>query len=274
MKHSKVPTHIGFPYPLLGDAPVRLPIFWNSDVGFALEKPSGVQVLADNWYPRVPVLTDALNFQAESEKGELQRLGVPRGGAKAIFQCEADIAGMALFAKDADVGEFWSNAYGSYEFEIKVHMLVVRAPTELDFCECDLPLARHGQEKEILVSHRTGKKSHTQFKRLQTRGRYSIWEATVSYLRIHQVQLHAFEMGLSIVGDRHYARESEIYFSQLKRSFVLKGNEPERPIFAGPAMFVAEMTIPMPEGEKVTIQRPAPKHFDVLLKTLAKYKRA
>ncbi len=252
---------------------MRLPIYWNSDRGFAIEKPSGIQVLPDNWYPQTPVLTEALNFQAETEKGELLRLGLDTSGAKAIFQCEADLAGMALFAKDSDTADFWSNAYGSYEFELKVHFLVVRAPTELESCECDLPLARHGEENEMLVSHRTGKKTQTQFKRLQSRGRYSIWEATASYIRLHQIQLHAYEMGLSIVGEHQYARESEIYFSTLKRSFVPKGNEPERPIHAGPAMFLAELTVPMPDGQKVTIQRPAPKHFSVLLKTLAKYGR-
>ena len=274
MTSTQTPTHIGFPKPLLGEQPVRLPIYWNSELGFALEKPSGVQVITDNWYPRVPVLTEALNYQASQEKGELQRLGVARSGAKAIFQCEPDLAGLALFAKDPATADFWTNAYGSYEFEIKVHLLVVRAPADLETCECDLPLARHGQEKEVLVSHRTGKKTLTRFQRLQSRGKYSIWEATVDYLRIHQIQLHAYEVGLPIVGEMQYARESEVYFSQLKRSYVPKGNDPERPIHAGPAMFISTLTIPLPSGEKVTIQRPAPKHFTVLLKALARHGRA
>lgn len=270
---APIPTHIGFPNPLLGDRPVRLPIFWNSSMGFVLEKPTGVQVLPDHWYPRTPILAEALNFQARKGKGELERLGVSKGGAKAIFQCESDLAGMALFAKDPETAVFWSNAYGSYAFELKVHFLAVRAPVDLETCECDLPLARHGQEQEILVSHKTGKKTYTRFQRLQTRGRYSLWEATMSFARLQQVQLHAFEVGLPIVGERQYARESEIYFSQLKRSYVPKGTDPERPIYAGPAMFLAELVVPMPDGSKTVIQRPAPKHFTVLLKALAKYGR-
>jgi 23S rRNA-/tRNA-specific pseudouridylate synthase len=125
----------------------------------------------------------------------------------------------------------------------------------------------------MLVSHRTGKKAETDFRRLQTRGRYSLWEATTSYARLHQIPIHATEVGLNIVGDRRYAREPEIYLSQLKRSFRLKRAETERSLYTGPAMFLAQIKFPLPDGGEQIVQCPAPKRFDALLKSLARYGR-
>ncbi|MFP4283111.1 MAG: hypothetical protein ACLFR7_13210 [Opitutales bacterium] len=267
------PRQIGFPPPLLSDRPLRLPVVWDDALGFALAKPAGLQVLPDNWYPRSPSLVDALNYQAAQGKGELQRLGLSEAGARAIFQTEAELAGLTLFAKDFETGEFWSNAYGSRQFELKVLLLSGRAPRGEETLHCDLPLARHQTRPEMLVSHKSGKKCETHFRRLQDLGRFSLWEATTPYLRMHQIMLHAFEVGLGVVGDRRYAGEGPLYLSQLKRTFMPKGDEEEAPLYPGPAMYLAEMMVPMPEGGPVTIAMDHPKRFNALLRSLLRHGR-
>lgn len=269
---TDAPTQIGFPPPFLGERPVRVPVVWNHPLGFALDKPAGVQVLPDNWYPKVPVLTEAINYQVSQGKGELRRLGLGEEEARAIFQTEPEMAGIALYAKNAEIGAFWSNACGSDQFEFTVHFLSARAPQGAETLECDLPMARHGgREQRMLVSHRTGKKTETTFQFLGRRGRYSLWEARTPFLRVNQVQLHAFEVGLAVVGDREYAGESPFYLSMVKRDFRLKRDQTEAPLYDGPIMFLAGVKMPMPDGDAVTLQVPPPKRFTAVIRNLERY---
>jgi 23S rRNA-/tRNA-specific pseudouridylate synthase len=271
---TDAPTRLGFPPPLLGDRPARVPVVWNHPLGFALDKPVGVQVLADNWFPKVPVLTEAINYQVAQGKGELRRLGLGDGEARAIFQSEPEMAGLTLFAKDSETGAFWSNACGSDQFEFTVHFLSAKAPQGAESLECDLPIARHGgREQCMLVSHRTGKKTQTRFQFLGRRGRYSLWEAKTPFLRVNHIPLHAFEVGLAVVGDQTYAGESPFYLSMVKRDFRLKRSESEAPLYEGSMMFLAGLKIPMPDGESVMLQVPPPKRFTAVMRNLERYSR-
>ena len=62
---------VGFPPPLLGEAPIRLPILKDTDGWLAIEKPAGVGMRAHPWDERTPDLDSALNAQLENGKPEL-----------------------------------------------------------------------------------------------------------------------------------------------------------------------------------------------------------
>jgi 23S rRNA-/tRNA-specific pseudouridylate synthase len=269
---NDVPKHLGFPPPLLGERPARVPLVWDHPRGFALDKPVGVQVLPDNWFPQVPVLAEAINYQRSRGKGELLRLGLGEEEARAIFQSEPEMAGLVLFAKDAEAAAFWGNACGSDQFEFTVHFLSARSPQGAEVLECDLPIARHGgQQQRMLVSHRSGKKTQTRFQFLGRRGRYSLWEAKTPFLRVNQIPLHAFEVGLAVVGDRTYAGESPFYLSFVKRDFRPKRDEREAPLYDGMMMFLAGLRMPLPEGGSATLQVPPPKRFQAVMRNLERY---
>lgn len=269
---SNSPPRLGFPPPLLSDRPVRLPIIWDHPLGFALEKPPGIQILGDNWFPRVPALTEAINFQARQGKGELERLGIGRAGARSIYSMEPDMSGIALFAKLPKTGIEWANRYGSEKFELRIRFVSALTP-EATVLACDLPIARHFTEPRMVISNRTGKKSFTAFRRLKRFGRYSLWEASTPFYRVHQVPLHAFEVGLGVVGDRLYGDHPEIYLSQIKRHFVHKEGAEEASLYPGMAMYIAAVTFPASDAETVTIEAPPPKPFAVLLRQLERFAR-
>lgn len=263
---------LGFPPPLLGDRPARLPVVWDHPLGFCLEKPTAVQVLADNWFPSVPVLTDAINYQVDQGKGELLRMGLGDEHARAIFQTEPHMPGLTLFAKNAEAGAFWSNACGSDQFTFTVRFLSAKAPAGAETLVCDLPIARHGgREQRMLVSHRTGKKTETTFSCIGRWGHYSLWEGKTSFLRVNQIPLHAFEVGLAVVGDRRYADEAQLYLSQIKRNFRPKRDTRETPLYDGTAMYLASIEFPMPEGEKITVVGDPPKRFTAVLRNLERH---
>ena len=63
---NKTAAAVGFPPPLLGSAPQRLPILEDAPGWLALEKPAGVGTRAHPWDPHVPDLDQALNLQLAS----------------------------------------------------------------------------------------------------------------------------------------------------------------------------------------------------------------
>lgn len=267
MSSEKPVTHIGFPPPLLGMRSTRLPVLWSDRIGLALNKPAGIQILPDNWYPRAPLLADSINYQAAKGKPELRRLGIPKEGVRAIYTMEPDVSGVALFATDPELGEFWSNAYGSEGFELTFHFLSSKTVGR-ETLECDLPIARHNRENRVLVSHSTGKKAFTRFRRLQSIGRYHLWEAVTRYYRMHQLPLHALEVGLDVVGDTFYSRSEPIYLSQIKRHYRQGKDEIERPLYPHAALHLVNLRVPMPDGGLFDISAPVPDRMGVLLKKL------
>lgn len=268
MSHSSDTTFIGFPPPLLGFRPQRLPVIWQREGGFAVAMPNDVQILMDNWYPRTPMLAESINYQAAQGKPELDRLGVTKLGVTAIYTMEPDLSGVALFATTPEMAEFWRNAYGSDAFSLRIQFVAEAAPADPEL-DCELPIARHSREKRSLVSHSSGKKAQTHFRRLERMGRFSLWEATTHFYRMHQLPLHASEVGISILGDTLYARSRPLFLSELKRSFRPAKRKEETPLYEGLAMHLASLTVPLSDAdEPVTIEAPPPSRFAVLLKRL------
>lgn len=234
---------IGFPPPLLGERPLRLPVVACADGLLVLEKPSGVIPERNQWYPRAPSLADALQYQLEQGKPELARVGLQKGqGIAAVVQHEPDIPGLALLSYGAEARERYREAYGSYHFELAFQFLT-RARGEEDTLEIDLPIAKHRTQPRALISHTTGKKAQTRFTRLMRFGRYTWWEARTRYYRMDQIPLHAVEAGLPIVGEMTYGREQPVFLSQLKRGYRQKPGAVEQPLHPHMCLWLASVTL-------------------------------
>ena len=192
-------VYVGFPVPLLGPTPLRLPVLSNGRGVVALEKPAGLLATAHPWYAHFPNITDALGSQIRQSKPELTRLGIPY--AKAIYHLDAEIAGPVLFGTSPASASRFRERFGSQELDFTFR-LVARQRIAGNRFDISLPVAPHGTHPQLIVSRRKGKRAHTEFQCLERWGAYSLWEARCRHFRVHQVRLHAGETGLSIVGDR------------------------------------------------------------------------
>jgi len=259
---------IGFPVPLLGEAPVRLRVIHDDGDCFALEKPAGIQVLQDNWYPRLPSLTEALNLQAAKGKPELGRLGIGAGGAFAVYMIDPFISGPVLYTRREDTAVRLRNDWGSGAFRFTFHLVASAAPTVPEV-HCDLPIARHAQRARSLVSHTTGKKASTTFRCLRRLGRYSLWEAVTSFARPHQILLHAHECGIAVSGDMLYAKSPALRLADIKRDFRPGRSNPELPLYDAPAVHLCAVAI----DAQTTLHCEAPSRFSVLVRQLGRYAR-
>jgi 23S rRNA-/tRNA-specific pseudouridylate synthase len=263
---NKVP-HIGFPSPLLGPDPIRLPVVHDDGERIALAKPPAVLVQQDSWYPRLPVLVEAIRYQAAQGKPEFVKMGIGPAGLWAVTDLDAECAGPLLMARSREVAEDLRNKFGSGAFQFTFEFVTEAASAATEPVTCDLPLARHERLPRMLVSHTTGKLAQTAFKMQERVGAYSLCTAQTQFPRRHQILLHASESGLPVLGDRLYAKSAPIMLSRLKRDYQFREDRDERPLYDGPAYFLKEIRV----DEDCLISMPPPPRWQALLKQLGKY---
>jgi 23S rRNA-/tRNA-specific pseudouridylate synthase len=123
---------------------------------------------------------------------------------KEVFALDGEISGIFLVAKTKQSTAELRNCYGSQLFTFTFDLLTL--PMALGkIITCDLPIAQHSSNHTMVVSHKTGKKSRTDFRFVENVGPYEHWQATTCFLRPHQIRLHAHECGLGIIGENLYA---------------------------------------------------------------------
>lgn len=257
---------IGFPPPYLGDYPIRLAVLHNDENVLALEKPVGVLVDGHLWYEGEPSIVDGIRQQLAKGKPELAEYAME--GVYSVYELEPEISGVALMAKSKEVAKLLKNELGSEGF--KFHFLLLAEAGEGDDeRECTLPLAPHFEEPRMVVSHQTGKKSRTFFKRIERLGRYDLWEVCIHAFRMHQVRLHAFELGLRVAGENLYGNVYPVYYSEIKkRAYVLKGDD-ERPLSEGICVHLDAVEFRLGDQDTL-VKAPLTHKWDVVLKKLRK----
>jgi 23S rRNA-/tRNA-specific pseudouridylate synthase len=262
---KKLP-HLGFPAPLLGPKPIRLPVLHDDGEIMALAKPPGVLVQQDAWYPRLPVLIEAIRYQAAQSKPEFVKMGIGQAGLWAVTDLDAECAGPLLSTRSREIAEDLRNQYGSGAFTFTFEFITPSTPDE-DQMKCELPLSRHERLPRMLVSHTTGKVAQTEFSVEGRVGAYFLCSAVIRFPRRHQVLLHACESGLPVLGDRTYAKSNPIMLSHLKRDYHFRRDQDERPLYDGPAYYLKSLKI----SEDCTISMSEPPRWQGLVKQLQKY---
>ncbi|NCB47982.1 hypothetical protein EOM81_13345, partial [bacterium] len=208
---------ISFASRALTENSVRLPVIFENDQIIALDKPVGIFSTFDKFSPNsqkniAQVLLGNVN------KPECQRVGII--SPCAVYELEFGMSGVFMLSKTQAIGNELKNSYGSdlLTFEFIFVTPLSDMPREKEF-SCELPIAKHFNKDESIISHKTGKKSVTTFKFLEQFGAYEMWSAKSSYLRKHQLRMHAFEMGLPILGESIYTKCSMPQMSEFKKFF-------------------------------------------------------
>jgi len=267
MESSSFQPHIGFPAPLLGERPFRLSVLHREGGLLAIDKPSGILACPHDWYPGQPSLLVGINRQARSEKPEIKRLGVRK--TFPVIPLEAELSGVALFGTSSKAAGFFRNQHGSYGMRFTFLLLAREFGHDLkEEIDCQLPMTGHSTKARLVVSHRRGKRSRTNFSRKARMGSFSLWKAETDYYRVHMVRLHAVESGLGIVGDPLYGQVKSIYLSQLKRDYRASARRKEQPLYSGLCLHLATVSITDEEGNGRVIESNLPDPWQVLLKKL------
>ena len=264
MNRSLKQRAIGFPPPLLGADPLRLPVLADSEAWLALGKPAGVGLREYPWDPEVPNLDAALNQQLQAEKPELVRLGATTFGS--IYYLEPEVSGVALFGKSREAIAALRNLYGSGHFACRF-LFVARHQGEALGAErvSDAPLLPHNTKPKMIPSTAKGKKSATRFRLLAVSGSgWALWSAEMAFMRPHQARAHAAVLGLPVLGDVLYAGPEVPSLRDLQPK--KRGPGVLAPVFEGVALHLAEVVIPDSDCfEAGVVCAPLPRRFEVLL---------
>lgn len=202
---------IGFPPPLLGPFPLRVEIVYQDSQSMAFTKPAGIPLEAHPWFDDSRVLISAINQQCAEAKPELERLGMKR--AFDVHAIDPEIEGLCWITKCADAKPHCRNLVGSYRVQFNFGLVSDVVASVGDEKQCDLPVALHKGQRRCLISHKTGKRSETLFRCIAAKPNASLWQAQTTFVRLHQIPLHAFESGIPVINDPYYRDGSDAGFN-------------------------------------------------------------
>lgn len=257
-----IPEAIGFPPPLLGDRPWRLPVLAAGADWFALDKPAGCLIDAHPWNQDAPSLVAGLRVQAEAGKPELAPLAieVPYG----THYLDVEATGVTLLATTKEARGRLRDVIGSSLAQFTFHFLAREAPQE-DELVCDWALGEDQNIPRSAIERRLGKKSHTVFRCLKRREGMSFWEATTAFPRPQQVRVHAVANGFKICGEQLFGEVAEFSMSDIKTR--LRGTAAGRIIYPGLALRLVQVSF-TDQGKEYVVEAPATKQWRSLVRML------
>jgi 23S rRNA-/tRNA-specific pseudouridylate synthase len=256
---------LGFPPPLLGEQPFRMPILAEDDGWIALEKPAGVGMRAHPWDAE-PDMDAALNTQLQAGKPELLRCGAEIFAS--VYYLDPVISGIALFAKNRDASADLRNRFGSGDCRFRFRFITAVSGSNARSAElcADAPLLPHNVKPKMIPSTAKGKKAFTDFKRIAESAKgWALWEATVDFFRPHQIRAHAAVLEIPILGDELSGGPE----APTQRDLQPKKQRPgvHLPAFRGVAIHLAELQL-VPGDTKSILYCEPPKHLRLLYRRM------
>ncbi len=220
-------------------------ILYEDQYLIVVDKPAGLPVLPDGWEKDAPYLVKSL------EEGY--------GKIFIVHRLDKITSGAMVFARDADTHRALNIQFENHQAE-KVYHAIVEGNPKWDEKTAKHPLrANVGHKHRTMVDDRNGKPSETRFKVLkrfqahpeQGRGDTTLIEAKPMTGRTHQVRVHAYALGHSLLGDTLYS----VYGAE------------ETDIIARPALHAYSLSIEM-NGERLTFKASYPDDFRAALERL------
>lgn len=161
-----------------------------------------------------------------------------------IYDLPLNIAGGIIISKNKTYTSYLRNLYGSNYIELTFD--IISTATTISNTSpiiCTLPIAKHKSKDVSLISSTTGKKSYTEFQFIEKLGKYEHWQARCFYLREDQILLHAYESGISILGDTKYSHTPIPSFKDLNPKFKANRKENNEFPYYGPAIYLSNIKI-------------------------------
>ena len=264
---------VGFPPDLLGKEAKRLGATICPGKWIALEKPQEIEIRPDSGesHSQAPNLENAL--QAQRNLKSLEAFGFSADyKPKSIYQIDRDAYGFGLWALSDDELERLRNEYGSDMFSFRYEFLARETLESGAEYSVYLPIARHSKFPDrYVISTQTGKKADTEFKKIKTweKAGVALWEAKTPRTRGHQIRLHAFECGLTILGEWIYTEDPGIALTDLKKKRVSKREAAQKPLWGGLNLRLASLDgASLPEEG---ISFPRPRQMSTLIRKLDQF---
>ena len=252
-------------------------ILLEDDSIVAFDKPSGLAIAFERREPPSrPTLMSLVRGRYGPTTANVHRL-------------DAEASGVVLCAKTKPALDFLSGQFQSKTVRKAYWALVALRPPDPAAAAADvrrdgaggLPseftvdLAlgedEHKPGRVRVFRKRGGKPSVTEFRVLESFGRFAWVECRPLTGRMHQVRVHLASAGAPVLNDALYGDAgSVLLLSGLKRGY--KGRDTERPLITRLALHASSLGFTHPQSrEPVEVTSPLPGDFGVALKYLRKF---
>jgi 23S rRNA pseudouridine955/2504/2580 synthase/23S rRNA pseudouridine1911/1915/1917 synthase len=188
-----------------------------------------------------------------------------------VHRLDRNTSGVIVFAKDEETHKFLSQAFEERSVQ-KFYLGIVTGTLSPKKGTIDQPIAENSTKRGMMIIHKRGKASVTDYEVLEAFGKYSFVRFQIHTGRTHQIRVHMQYLGHPLICDDLYGDPSPILISSIKRKFKLSKNDlEERPIMNRLALHAAELQFTDASGTDYKLEAEMPKDMRALLQQLKKW---
>jgi 23S rRNA pseudouridine1911/1915/1917 synthase len=231
-------------------------VVFENDNFIALNKPAGLLSIPD---------------RTQSETSLKDMLLNKYGTIFTVHRLDKDTSGMIVFAKDEVTHKFLSLAFEERRVEKYYQGIVHGSPAEKKGT-IDAPISGHLHQKGLMVIHRNGKPSVTDYEIIEDYKSFSLLQFQLHTGRTHQIRVHCKNIGHPLACDELYGDGKPVLLSSLKKKYKLsKHDEEERPMLNRLALHSYCLKFTDAEGKAFNLIAELPKDMRALLQQLKKH---
>lgn len=232
-----------------------LQIIFEDDRLLAINKPAGMLSIPN---------------RDQSEKSLKDWLVEKYGTIFTVHRLDKDTSGLLLFAKNDTTHKFLSRLFEERKIE-KYYAGIVLGQPQNESGSIEAPITEHPTQKGLMMVHRNGKASHTDYEVLDSSKFYSLLKFHLHTGRTHQIRVHCKNIGHPLACDPLYGDGKPVLLSSIKKKYKLSKNElEEKPILSRLALHSYQLIFEDENGKKINVLAPVPKEFSALMTQIKK----
>lgn len=231
-------------------------IYENEDF-VVVNKPSGLLSIPDR----------------EAKENSLKKILLDRyGQIFTVHRLDRETSGLIVFAKHEEAHKHLSRQFEERQTEKIYHGLVLGSLAQKQGL-IDAPIAEHPVKKGLMIVHKNGKESMTDYEVIEDFGIFSNVQFRIFTGRTHQIRVHAKNIGHPVACDKLYGDGKPIFLSAFKHKFKLsRSQDEEKPILNRLALHAYRLSFTDTLGKNYEFEAPLPKDLRALLQQLRKWK--
>lgn len=234
---------------------MKLDIVFQNEHFIALNKPAGLLSIPDR-FGKDPSLKTMLQDQF--------------GKIFTVHRLDKETSGLIVFAKDEAIHKVLSQKFEGRDVE-KYYLGLVQGTMMNKKGTIDVPIMEHPGKTTLMMTHKKGKPSVTDFEVLEEFGNFSLVQFQIHTGRTHQIRVHMKHLGHTIVCDNLYGDGQPVLLSAIKRKYNLSKNElEERPILNRLALHSFQLKFKDADGNLHELEAPIAKDMKALMQQLRK----
>ena len=192
------------------------------------------------------------------------------GNIFTVHRLDRGTSGLIIFAKQEETHKHLSKQFEERQTE-KIYLGLVIGSMPDKKGGIDLPVMENPSKKGVMIVHKKGKLSLTDYEVLEDFGIFSWLQFQIHTGRTHQIRVHMQHLGHPIACDELYGDGKPIFISAFKSKFKLaKKQEEEKPILNRLALHAHKLKFYERGGNAIELEAEVPKDLKATLQQLRK----